>query len=562
MPKKISETEFAIFSAALLLLEHLDNQDSEHFHSAQKKLVQLCCPGKLEGNEQEANNKVNQLIEKFRRKSSKRYGEEGFDLRVISESLRDETAQRSYLLHSRKFTYLNQRQLINIVTKVINHFQLEELAALFREKYFSEVDCIAVTQFLDPEYKKSEPHFPATRYPSLLTTMHNTKKEQDTPQPSEKLFHTKKGFRLVPKNKMNPRLPLLLSEISEETPAELKYHIGEEERLITEGEIIGTELTLRKNKSKHASLVPGPLYLSSFPVVSSINKNADKTETVDDLVSKGVCSVLTIEANNVPQRIYNEEKKALPSDWIQRGVSVALIQCPDLHAMRIFHTLLAAQYLFSEVLGCLPGRKNSECKNLINKLMGKKFEKTDVTLAINEKSKLKVVYDNVISFFASSKEHDEAKYCRSFISQCQSDKQTDSSGSASEQNQGRVLVHCKAGMSRSATALLSMYIIFIDVILRWYAKDFIQSAQDETFFGAIIKAIYHPSKNPIEDVNNIAHIFSKNYRHITPLNEQILVLAQLIEYKRQMLKTSDFHYDGVLLKDEAQETRILSPVLS
>ena len=47
-------------------------------------------------------------------------------------------------------------------------------------------------------------------------------------------------------------------------------------------------------------------------------------------------------------------------------------------------------------------------------------------------------------------------------------------------------------MSRSATVLLSMYIFFIDVILRWHAEDFIKDNADETFFGAIIKAIYHP----------------------------------------------------------------------
>ncbi|CEG59081.1 hypothetical protein [Legionella fallonii] len=312
MPKKkLPETEFALFNAALSLLVHLDAQDSEHV-PAQKKLVQLCCAGAMQGNEKdEAENKVNQFIEKFRRKSSRHYGEEGFDLRVISESLRDEEEQTNYLLHSHKFTYTNQRQLINIVTKIINHFHLEELAKLFGEKYFPEVDCITVVQHLDPEYKKDGPHTAETRYPSLLTVMRNVKNDCDITQPSQELFKTRLGFRLVPKNKMNPRLPLFLSEISEGTPAELKYHIGEEERLITGGQIIATEEVLKRNGNKHASPVPGPLYLSSFPVVSS----AYKTETIDDLLSKGVCSVLTIEANNVPQRIYDEEKKALPSAW-------------------------------------------------------------------------------------------------------------------------------------------------------------------------------------------------------------------------------------------------------
>ncbi len=555
--KKLPETEFALFSAALSLLDHLNNQESDRL-SAQEKLVQLCCAGKMEGNEKdEAQNKVNQFIEKFCRKSFKRYGEEGFDLRVISQSLNGEMEQRNYLLHSHKFTYTNQRQLINIVTKVINHFQLEELATLFRKKYFSEVDCITVVQYLDPEYKKNEPHTPETRYPSLLTIMRHIKNDPTVLQPSQELFKTKLGFRLVPKNKMNPRLPLELSEINEETPAELKYHIGEKERLVTGGQIIATEAVLHKNGNKHASLVPGPLYLSSFPVVSTISKDAYKTETVDDLISKGVCSVLTIEANNVPQRIYNEEKKALPSDWIHRGVTVGLIQCPDLHAMRTFHTLLAAQYLFSEVLGCLPVSSDSEYRELIKTLMGKKFDTSDVELSINEKSKIKVVYDKVASIFSHNKENDEAKYCRSFISQCQPNNQTDDSTiSSSEKNKGRVLVHCKAGMSRSATALLSMYVFFIDIILRWHAKDFIQSEQDETFLGAIIKAIYHPSKDPIEDVNNIVRIFSKHYRHISPLDEQILVLTQLIEYKRHMLMTSDLHYDGTILKEENQETSI------
>ena len=95
----------------------------------------------------------------------------------------------------------------------------------------------------------------------------------------------------------------------------------------------------------------------------------------------------------------------------------------------------------------------------------------------------------------------------------------------------------------------------------WHAKDFIQSEQDEIFFGAIVKAIYHPSQDSIEDVNNVVRIF-KNYRHISLLDEQILVLTQLIEYKSHMLMTSDLHYAGLILEEENEETRILLPSLN
>ncbi|CEG59082.1 protein of unknown function [Legionella fallonii LLAP-10] len=246
--------------------------------------------------------------------------------------------------------------------------------------------------------------------------------------------------------------------------------------------------------------------------------------------------------------------------FLQHGVTVGLIQCPDMHAMRAFHTLFAAQYLLCEALGRLPRINDPEYGELIHTLMEKRFENSDSELLINEKSKLKVVYDKVTSLFSHKKESDEALYCRSFLQQCQSDKQTGHDSSPStEKNDGKVLVHCKAGMSRSATTLLSMYIFFIDIILRWHAKDFIHSEEDEAFFGAIIKALYHPSKDPINDVTNIVHIFSKNYRHITPLDEQILVLAQLIQYKRQLLITSELHYDGTLLAEENQETTDLAP---
>lgn len=150
--KKLPGSEFTLFSTALSLLVSLSNDGSEYL-PVQERLAQLV--GTMEGNRSdEAEKKVSQFIEKFRRNSLKRYGEEAFDLRVISQSLKGEAEQKNYLLHRHKFTYTNPRQLINIVTKVINHFQLAELAKLFRKKYFSEVDLIEVTRYLDPRVSK------------------------------------------------------------------------------------------------------------------------------------------------------------------------------------------------------------------------------------------------------------------------------------------------------------------------------------------------------------------------------------------------------------------------
>jgi hypothetical protein len=119
-------------------------------------------------------------------------------------------------------------------------------------------------------------------------------------------------------------------------------------------------------------------------------------------------------------------------------------------------------------------------------------------------------------------------------------------------NQERVLVHCKAGMSRSATALLSMYIFFIDVILKWHTNEFIEEEKDKTFFGAILKAIFHPSDNPSHDVRNIIKIFCDNYRYITPIREQVKTLTKLIEYKRNTLLNEIKILETTLPKNDRQ----------
>lgn len=534
--ENIPEGEFNILHAALSLLTHL-NDGSVLFGQAYQTLVHACYT-EMSPDENRTQDSVDQFITKFKRKSSKRYGNEGFDLSVIPESLPTLDEQINYVFRRPQFDYKNARQLINIVTKIINHFNLEGISWIFNKHYFSEVDRIKVVKYLNPEYKVNGPNPPETRYPSLLTVMREHT-QLVTVQPNQNLFKIKSKYRLVPKNKMEQRLPLNPFEMNEKTPAEVKFQIGPKERAGMARLVMGTELALSVKKMKCASKVPGPLRLSSFPLVSSTNEHAADTKVfIQDLIRDGVSSVLTIEEKAVPQRVFNNEIKVLPSDWIHHGVTVGLIQFPDVHTMRPFHTLLAAQYIMSEVLACLPRIRAPEYKALRTKLLEIPIDESK--LAHIQQSKFKILCNKVTSFFNHNTiERDAARYYQDFVSHYSPPQ-----SGIPECNIKNVLVHCKAGISRSATALLSMYIFFIDLILPWHIRDFIKDERDTIFFGAIIKAVYNKSKDPdlVADVNHIIGIFAKNYRPILPIDGQIIVLAQLIQYKRTLVSQAEYCY--------------------
>ena len=69
--------------------------------------------------------------------------------------------------------------------------------------------------------------------------------------------------------------------------------------------------------------------------------------------------------------------------------------------------------------------------------------------------------------------------------------------------------------------------------------------QMKHFLGQLLKRYITLTKNPFADVSHIARIFSKNYRPISPLDEQIVVLAQLIQYKRSMLAIEELNYNAL-----------------
>lgn len=534
------EQEFSIFSSALSLLSELDSTNQ---NAAQEKLAALYCDATNLDKEQ-ATKHIIQFINKFKRKLSRSFASEAFDLRTISTSLKNETQQRLYLQRDPKFQYCSSRQLLNITTKVINHFDLNNLANLFKSNYFDQVDLVSVNKYLDPEHKPSKTDDPVTRYASLLTTMSNklVTSEHVISCPNPDLFATESGFRLVPKNKMNPRLPLL-KKMGERTPEGIKYDIGREEYLIDVGEIVGTEELLKLKHNKHASKTPGPIFLSSFPIVNSPNP---ETQTVADLINDfNISSVVTIEEKFIAEQVFENEVKALPSDWVQNGVNVGLVQCPDLHALRLSHNFLVAQYLFSEVLKLLPPVKEDHANYMgaINNLMKRSFRDTDKDPNIKSNAFPNLFHD-VADTFSGIKDN---KYYINFLMKSQEKIWKKSEEQPSVQNhQEHALIHCKAGMSRSATALISMYIISIDIILNWHAKDFIQNKNDQTFFGAIIKAIFNPDSNPLHDIHVITQIFSDNYRPIKLIPDQINCLAQLIHYKRNMLKEANILNNHVI----------------
>lgn len=545
----LPEFEFSIFSAALSLLTKLGSNKHEDYQDALTKLINLYPADKdqISDRNDVIKKNIDVFINKIKRKISRGYGEEGFDLRVISTCLNDALEQKKYLLRDVTFQYHKAQQLINIVTRVINHFHLTELANIFKKHYFDQVDFIPVVKYLDPEHKADQINLPVTRYASLLTIMNSmgVNSEQNTLRPNRNMFVTASGFRLIPKNKLNPRLPLSLKETDERTPQGVKYHIGEKEYLIDMSEIVGTETLLKIKKNTHANKTPGPLCLGPFPVVSSYNPSA---QTLADLIiDLRVVSVLTIEEKFIAENTHDGEKKALPSDWLQQGVTVGLIQCPDLHAMRIFHTLLAAQYLFSEALTLLPPIKDQKYINLINELMSKHFLESDKDVNIKAKTTLPNLFQPITDRICKN-DNEEAVYLEEVTTRLKWNNHHEKQASV-QNNHGRVLVHCKAGMSRSATALLSMYIVFIDVILQWHANDFIQDEKDQVF-GAIVKAIFHPSQKPKQDVKNIVHIFSENYRPITPIKDQIVAMAQLIQFKRKMLREEAAILDNMVFSQE------------
>lgn len=561
LKKEFPEFEFTIFNAALSVLENLHDKESKEYERKLDTLIKLCRQREGErGEKKVVQNEVDNFIGKFERKSSKGYSVEGFDLRLIAKYLKDERAQKKYLCGDVKINDGHAIQLINMITKVINHFALLKLAQLFNYHYSSQVYLIDVVKYLDPEHKKNQYNPPETRYPSLLTIMNRKKNESNIPRPSHEMFETQSEWKLFPKEKMNPRLPLTPREMGKgtRTPSEIKYEMDEKERYLIAAEIIGTEEVLKEHKNKHASRTPGPLYLGSFPVVGSTNREAEKTQTVADLyLKRHVRSVLTIDEKNVAERIYDHEIKTLPSDWLKYDVSVGLIQCRDLHAMRIFHTLLAAQYLFSETLFFLPFIRNSEYANLVESLMEKRFQEEDEYSQQKTENKIFTFFNKAVGAFSNkkeNKENNEIDFLNKFMALRSDTVESESESSAIQSNKkGRVLVHCKAGMSRSATALLTMYFYFIEVILHWHYTHFIQNEKDQVFFGTIIKAIFHPSKNPLDDVNHIIHIFSENYRLITPLSEQKEDLAKIIQYKNKMLMEMHPHYDSAMSLESSQE---------
>lgn len=550
--KKIPKSEFAIFNAALSVLEYLHDKEHEEYERKLAKLIELCRQRKGErGKKKVAQNDVDNFISKFERKSSKAYGVEGFDPSLIVKYLKDERAQKKYLRGDIKINDGYANQFINMITKIINHFSLLKLAKLFNDHYSSQVYLIDVVKYLDPEHKKNKYNPPETRYPSLLTIMNRKKNESDIPRPSHKIVTTQSEWKLFPKEKMNPRLPLVPQEMGKRTrtPSEIKYKMDEKERYLIAAEIIGTEEVLKEHKkNKRASRTPGPLYLGSFPVVGATNREAEETQTVAELYrDRHIRSVLTIDEKNVAEWVYDYKTKALPSDWLKYDVSVGLIQCRDLHAMRTFHTLLAAQYLFSETLLFLPFIKNSDYANLVKSLMKKRFQEEDEYPQLKTKNKIFSLFDKTVSAFSPNKEnYDEINCLNKFMAltpNIAEESELSESSAIQSKNKGRVLVHCKAGMSRSATALLTMYFYFIEVILHWHHDHFIHNEKDQVFFGAIIKAIFHPSKNPLDDVHHIINIFSKNYRLITPLSEQKEDLAKIIQYKKNML--NEMHPDFI-----------------
>jgi hypothetical protein len=308
---------------------------------------------------------------------------------------------------------------------------------------------------------------------------------------------------------------------------------------------------LKLEKNKHASKTPGPILLSSFPIVSSLNP---LTQTIADLIYNfHIASVITIEEKFIAEQIWENEIKALPSDWLLHGVAVGLVQCPDLHALRLFHDFLVAQYSFSEVLTLLPPVNDSNYLDTINDLMKKHFQESDKNTKIKEKSTLLNLFHKATDEF-SSKPDDEnyIHFLQEMVTKLKWKTQSESPQTIN--NQEHVLIHCKAGMSRSATALLSMYIIFIDVILRWHPHDFIQNEKDEAFFGAILKAIVSPGHDPLNDVHNIIRFFSDNYRPIKLIPDQVMTLAQLIQYKHNMLKEAHVLDNIVLSEEPAHQT--------
>ena len=534
MKSSLPKIEFLIFSAALNFLSKLDSKNRNDYQHAFDHLIDMCCLEKDKSTDtHNIRMQILELEDKFRRKISKSYDTEAFDLNVISESLDSMEKQEMYLQRDRAFHYKNPRQLINIVCKILNHFRLQKLSEILKENYFDQVDFIPIEKYLDPEHKPGKVNPPVTRYASLLTAMNSrsAKSNFNSPRPNN-TFSTQSELRLFPKNKLTPRLPLFSAKVHDSTPSGIKYNIEEKEYLKDAAEIVSTEELLKIKNNKGASKTPGPILLSSFPIASSHNKSI---QTIPDLLRiYGVATVVTIEEEFVAEQIFNGEKKALPSDWLQHGVSVGLVQCPDLHPLRLWHDLLVAQYLFAEVLTLLPPIKDKDHTDLINHLMTRRFQDSDKSNKLEiKKHFMSDLYHQITDEFKKINPDKQIDYLQKIETKLGWNKQAEQPKASS--NQSHALIHCKAGMSRSATGLLSMYIMFIDVILRWHRNDFIKDGIDQAFFGAIVKAIFDPSHDPIQDIHNITGIFSTYYRPIKLLYDQVLTLAQLIQYKRSML---------------------------
>lgn len=377
---------------------------------------------------------IESLLRKFLLGTDKDYGTNSFDLSLIGKHLGDDESIEKVIWNSElKLENEELHQILNIVVKVASHFRLTELMPVIKKQYPANTFIqVRVEKYINEE---------GGRYPHSLEISRPVECDEPfVPEENigliipwfgkDKIVAGKRHTVLKTTFKNIARLKWL-TEKNANTPLERKYGVDKVEKSTKRNQKVGTYFVVKINGNTKPHQMPGPIMLG--PIT-----DCDK---LDEIISEHkISAVVSIEEKMVSLR-YFKDKEAYRDDWLKRGVTVYEVETPDLVAMSLKRTLIAANALVQAV---------------------------------------------------TSLKSDE-----------------------------KVLIHCKAGIGRSATTLITAYMFYPEKLL----------PQDDPLYR-LIADIDQNAKDKInkpkllrKDVKSIIEHL-KRYRYISPIKGQKKVLIE------------------------------------